>query len=1138
MTRWFLSVALAWLLAAAPPVAARSHRLVVVVHSYHQGLSWVDRVNDGLWEELGSAEPAVDLRFEYLDTKSHRDPAYLDLQERLLAAKYASSPPAVVVACDNNALEFLRQRRDRVFGPVPVVFCGINGFSDDLVTGLAPVTGVAEEVAFRENLEFIRRVHPNLSALVVYGTDTPTFRMNRRGFEAAAREFGMEALLRFRAELPAAEAAADAARLSSGSVAVLLDTLRDADGTALEFGRAARRLREALSVPLYSFWDVFLGHGIVGGKLVSGAAQGRAAGRLVLRILEGADPANLRVLRAEANPWLFDHRELERYGIDEDLLPAGSRVLFRPPGFWERYGPVAGPVGLVLFLLGGIAVVQAADARRQRRARQAVRKTRDFLQTILDGVAEPILVIDREHRLTLLNRAARELNPNPEATTCHAVSHGQNTPCDTADHPCPLEEVIRTGQPVTTLHVHKGPGGEDRRIEILASPLENDRGEVTGIVETMRDVTERFRAFEQVRRAKQDWERTFDAVPDLIALIGPGHRIRRVNRALAERLGTSPQELVGRPCYEVIHGRDAPHPGCPHVRMLHDGKPHVAEVHEPHLGGYFFVSTSPLPAGEGGPGCVHVARDITDLKRAQAALEAERNRLRVTLESIGDGVIAVDAQGRVVLLNPTAEALTGWSAREAQGRPLDEVFRIVNETTREPAQNPVQTVLSTGRIAGLAHHTLLLSREGRETAIADSAAPIRNERGDVVGAVLVFRDVTEERRRERERARAQHLESLGVLAGGIAHDFNNLLMGISANLEAARRKVAPSDPAYPRLAQAEAACFRATQLTRQLLTFARGGDPVRQTVHLAEHLEEWARFPLRGSNVALDLRLAADLPPVDADPGQLEQVVTNLVLNARQAMPRGGTVRVAAGSCTVEENEHPGLAAGNYVVLEVEDTGIGIPPEHLPKIFDPYFTTKQTGSGLGLATVHSIVRRHGGTVTVASKLGEGTRFRVYLPAATAGSAPVSPEAPEPAGPGARPSGAARILVMDDEEMLRDVLCEVLEDMGYQVEATADGEEAVERYREEREAGRPFDLVILDLTVPAGVGGQEALRRIREFDPGVRAVASSGYASDPVLANPGEHGFAGSVAKPYRLDELDRVIRSILGRADVGTPPAF
>ncbi len=1117
------------LVLAPLPARAQTHHDVVVLHSYHQGLSWVDGINDGLREVFDRAGTAVDLRFEYLDTKRRTGPDYLDLQERLLARKYRDAPPALVVACDNNALDFLRERRDRVFGPVPVVFCGVNNFSDALIRGLDPVTGVAEAVSFRENLELIRRLYPDLDRIVVYGADTTTFRANREGLLAAARDLGMDRLLAFRGGLSVDDAREDIRSLGEDAVAILVETLRTGQGTPLGFDRACARLRETASVPLHAFWDIFFGHGIVGGKLVSGSDQGRAAARLAVQVLEGISPTDLPVVREGSNPWMFDHRELVRFGLDPALLPPGSRIWFKPPGLWKRYGEVLGPALAAVGLLGLLATFYAADATRQRRARRKVRRTRDFLQTVLDGVAEPVLVIGLDHRLKLRNRAARESSARPDADTCHALSHGVDAPCAGQAHPCPLERVRASGAPVTVTHVHNRPDGEPRQIEILASPLRDADGRITGIVETVRDVTDRVRAYEQVRQAKEEWERTFDAVPDLVALIGPDHRIQRANRALAQRLGLSPGDLVGRPCYEVFHGTDEPHPACPHGRSLEDGRLHVAEIHEPHLGGHFSVSTSPLPTADGRiAGCVHVARDITDLKAAQHELESERHRLRVTLESIGDGVIATDPRGAVTLLNPTAALLTGWSEDEALGRPLVEVFRIVNETTGEPVKNPVDEVIATGQVVGLANHTVLIARDGAERAIADSAAPILDDDGQVVGVVLVFRDVTEERHSEAERARAQHLESLGVLAGGIAHDFNNLLMGVSANMEAARRGIPVSHPAYGHLARAEAACFRATHLTRQLLTFARGGDPVRHKVDLAAHLEEWASFPLRGANVALDLVLETGLWPVEADPGQIEQVVTNLVLNARQAMPGGGSVRVAARNRVVEPGEHPSLEPGRYLEIEVADTGTGIPPEHLSRIFDPYFTTKQAGSGLGLATAHSIVQRHGGAVSVDSRPGQGSRFRVLLPAApeaepsgTTGGRPPPPAA-DPV-----PSSDRRVLVMDDEEIIRTVVTDGLSSMGYETAVASDGAEAVARYRAAREAGTPFDLVILDLTVPDGMGGVETLEELRQIDPGVRAVASSGYASDPVLADPQRFGFSAAVAKPFRLTELDRTIRSVL-----------
>ncbi len=1103
------------------PAGSVSHRRVVVLHSYHQGLSWVDAVNAGLESALAGMDPPVELRFEYLDTKTPRSSEHLELEAALLARKYRKSPPELVIISDNNALEFFRNRRDAIFGPVPAVFCGINDFSPRLLDGLDRVTGVAEGVSFRDNLELIRRLHPNLTRIVVYGIDTTTYRINKTRLLKVADRLGMRPLLEFREGLSAEEVVQDAASLGSGSVILLIETLRSQAGIPLDFRRACEELRRTCRAPLYGFWDFFLGHGIVGGRLVSGRAHGEAAGRLARRVLEGEDPDRIPVVTSGVNPWMFDYRELKRLGIRASALPEGSRILFRPPTLWERYGQGVIYAGVFAGIAVLVLVLQAVDTLRQRRARRNVKRARDFLQDVLDGVAEPILVIGLDYRILLRNRAARKAARDPEGITCHRFAYGLDAPCPADETPCPLEMVRRSGRAVTVTHIHPRADGETRHMEILASPLFDTGGRLEGVVETVRDVTDRVRAFERIQWAKEEWERTFDAVPDLIAILDDQYRIVRANRAMAEALGFDPADLVGRRCFEVVHGTDAPPPDCPHAQFLEDGRVHVAEIWEPRLKAHLLVSASPLGARKGL--CVHVARDITELKQAHAALETERNRLRVTLESIVEGVIATDAEGRVTLLNPAAERLTGWAECEAVGRPLEEVFRVRREDSGSPVANPVEQVFAKGKVVVLGTGAILSARDGTERVIADSAAPIRGPEGRILGAVVVFRDVTEERRREEERSRAQHLESLGILAGGIAHDFNNLLMGISANLEAARRGLPVSHPAYGQLARAEAACFRATQLTRQLLTFAKGGEPSRCRFSLADHLDEWASFPLRGSNVKLELEVPEGLWPLDADPGQIEQVVTNLVLNARQAMPGGGTARITARNHEVGPG-HPTLAPGRYVMLEVRDSGHGIPEEHLSRIFDPYFSTKQTGSGLGLATVHSIVRRHGGTVQVESALGTGSTFRVFLPASD-----VEPEVgPQREDRERGEDGRGfRILVMDDEEMIRDVVVGALESMGHEAAEAADGQEAVKAYRRAMVEGRPFDLVILDLTVPAGMGGKEAVEELRKVDPDVKAIASSGYAADPVLAHPERYGFAAAIAKPYRLAELARVIERVL-----------
>lgn len=515
-------------------------------------------------------------------------------------------------------------------------------------------------------------------------------------------------------------------------------------------------------------------------------------------------------------------------------------------------------------------------------------------------------------------------------------------------------------------------------------------------------------------------------------------------------------------------------------------------------------------------------RMTADRVRAEEALSAEKDRLSVTLNSIGDGVIAADAAGRVAHLNPVAEQLTGWALAEAVGRPLPEVFRIVGEGDRRPLECPAEAVLRTGQASQLANHTLLLARDGAERFIADSASPIRGSGATVLGVVLVFRDVTQRRRADEELQRAEKLQSLGVLAGGIAHDFNNILTAILGNASLCR-SLAPADGPLPaRLLEIERAVERAGGLTGQLLTFARGGAPVRKAAGLGEIVEESAVFALRGAKARLRLELPAGLWPAEVDAGQISQVVHNLVLNADQAMPNGGEVLVSAENVVLSDGDHPTLPAGRYVRVSVIDQGVGIPAEHLGRIFDPYFTTKERGTGLGLASAYSIAVRHGGHLALASRPSEGTRADLYLPATQAVVAP--PEATASPAPGA---ARGRLLVMDDDPLVRDTVLTVLEHLGYEAAAAADGAEAIEAYRTALAEGRRFSAVLLDLTVPGGMGGADAVRALRELDPGVRAIVSSGYSTDAVLAAPEQHGFRGMLTKPFQIERLAEELARVL-----------
>ena len=516
-----------------------------------------------------------------------------------------------------------------------------------------------------------------------------------------------------------------------------------------------------------------------------------------------------------------------------------------------------------------------------------------------------------------------------------------------------------------------------------------------------------------------------------------------------------------------------------------------------------------------------VWRDISDIKKLEQLLRDEREQLMVTLRSIGDAVITTDIAGRVVLLNRVAEQLTGWSQKEAAGLMISEVLELVSGKTREAVVNPLTQAVNKGIVLELSEDTVLLSRSGQHFKIADSASPIRDEKSQIIGGVMVFRDISDRERLQEEVLKFKKLESVGRLAGGIAHDFNNLLTGIMGNLEVASLRLT-KDPERARenIAKSIKASHRAADLTQKLLTFAKGGEPIKKTADLGEIIRDSAEFVMSGSNIALEVEVAEDLWAVEVDTGQISQVIQNLVINAVQAMSDGGTISVTVENIQFEVGEMPPLplSPGAYIRISVKDQGHGIAPGIKQKVFDPFFTTRPEGSGLGLSVIHSIISKHDGHVAISSVPGKFTDFIVFLPALHGHRSNSKKDVIIETH---KLQSGGRILVMDDEGLICEILSGFLQDQGYDVVTVNDGREAVEAYRQEK-----FFLVILDLTIPGGLGGRETIKLLREYDPAVKAVVSSGYANDPVMAEYEKYGFCGCLNKPYIFKDLLQLIGRI------------
>ena len=504
--------------------------------------------------------------------------------------------------------------------------------------------------------------------------------------------------------------------------------------------------------------------------------------------------------------------------------------------------------------------------------------------------------------------------------------------------------------------------------------------------------------------------------------------------------------------------------------------------------------------------------------RAEEKLITEKERLSVTLRSIGEGVITIDTQGNVILLNRVAEEMTGWLQEKAAGQLLQIVFKAEGIESCIKSQYPLLDEIKRSMFLELKSDIKLISSDGSVKIIDFSSAPLRDEKSQIIGFVLVFRDITDKLKLENEAQKAQKLEAIGILAGGIAHDFNNILAVMMGNIELAKLEGKLEEKIYERLNQAERAIERATGLTKQLLTFSKGGAPVKEITSIKTIIKESVDFILSGSNIGCKFFFGEDLWSVEVDIGQINQVINNLILNAMQSMLNGGVINVAVKNIRIKKNEQSPLTPGDYVNITIKDSGVGIPEENIDKVFDPYFTTKIGGSGLGLTTTYAIIKKHGGSIHVESVEGIGTEIHIYLPAIRQKAIIPKKVTSEIV------KGTGKVLFMDDEVTITQVVEDFLIGIGYKVTIAHNGDEAIDYFDRSNKEGKPYGLVILDLTIPGGIGGKEVIKRLRVIDPKIRAIATSGYSNDPVMAKYNEHGFNDILPKPFKINELARIVK--------------
>ena len=750
----------------------------------------------------------------------------------------------------------------------------------------------------------------------------------------------------------------------------------------------------------------------------------------------------------------------------------------------------------------------------RRKNEEALLKSEQEKLLILSAVEERVIYMDKTQTVIWANSAAIKSATKSEAEILGAKCYDLWPELCKQISDCPVKRTIASGS-IQREEIRTGDG---KIFDIQGYPVSNGQGAVIGAVEVIQDITDRKTSEEKIRDAEERYRTLVANIPGIV------YRCLNDDNWTMLYISDGVENITGYPASDFISNNSRSFASVidpidnlrmtatkdielipeqreynKEYKIIHkDGS--IRWVHESGTG--VFDENGKILYLDG------VIIDVTEQKKAENALRHSESKNKALINSIPDTMLIINKTGIIndfKLSSPQCPLLPD----------LEKVHCSIKEAAPLIADSvliSLDSVLSTG------------APRSFEQQSGNQFFELRVIKVDSDNVLVIIRDVTESRKYAENLLKMQRLESLGVLAGGIAHDFNNLLNGIFGNIDMAILAAGKSSEATPFLEEAMSVLDRAKDLTRQLLTFSKGGSPVKKTVKLKDTIIKAASFATKGSKTELYFSIPDDLWPCEVDANQIAQVIDNLCINAVQAMQNGGTLKIAASNLDTDNGEKSEAQSLPCIRISVQDSGQGIPQDIIPKIFDPFFTTKPNGNGLGLATVYSIINKHSGSVEVDSVTGQGTCFTIQLPAQP-GKAET--EKTVQAEDESHPFVKAKILLMDDEAFIIKLISAVIKELGHDVTGAKNGDEAADIYKASFESGQPFDLLILDLTVKGGNGGKEAMEKILAIDPKANAIVSSGYSNDPVVADYKAYGFSGYISKPYKINELKAAINGAL-----------
>jgi two-component system cell cycle sensor histidine kinase/response regulator CckA len=1104
---------------------------VFVLNSFNRGYTWTDNMLRGIDDVFGSSGVKVESYVTFMDMKRiPPTPQYFQQLKELIREGYKGVRFDAVLACDNDAFEFAKKYRDELFPGVPVVFSSINDFDERTLEGRRDITGTSENTDYKGTIKIALQLLPATKKIVVVTDSTTTGKAHRSAVEKIRLEFPQSLDFNYisLADMTMDELAGKLSKLERDSIVLLLQHFRDKDGTNYTVQQSTPLLTKSSSVPVFVLTDIRIGLGALGGLVVSGYHHGEVSAQMVVKILKGADVKSIRVLLDSPNKYIFDYKVMERFLIPAKALPPESTIINRPDTALDLYKKYLVLVTLSMVALVGIIARMWREIKSRKRAEELLRESNEILSLFM--------------RHSPIYTYIKEVTPT-ESRVLHASENflemvgipGSEMVGKTMDELFPAEFAAKIAEDDwavvsggIVLKLDEDLNG--RSYTTIKSPF--TMGGKTFLAGFTIDITERKEAEEILKKIEERHRTIIGTAMDGFWLADEQGRLLEVNATYARMSGYTVQELLTMGIVDLEVNESASDAIAHNQKIMEKGEDRFVSKHRHKDGTIFDVEVSvrylPLDGGV----FVGFLRDITGRKQSEKELLESKEFLELTQRSAGAGLWAWDFASGELNWSPEQYQMFGFDP--ATGVPTFDLWlSVLHPDDLKSAESNIRDAIR--------DHTQLFNeyriiKHSGEVRWINAIGQINYDNiGEPSRMSGICLDITERKKSEEQNLlleqqfqQAQKLESLGVLSGGIAHDFNNILAVIIGYCSLTKMDY---ETAEQNIQEIEKAAERAAGLCRQMLAYAGKAQLSMSQINmwlLVHEIVDMLKATLP-KNTVIKQDLSTNIPSITADASQIRQIVMNLIINASEAIGKEqGEILVLLTKTKIitdqPEKDYHGKAIppGNYACLEVTDNGCGMDEETKWRIFEPFYTTKFTGRGLGMSAVLGIIKSHSGALQLFSQLGHGSTFKVYLPIQKSDSS--RDEDLRVSIPSVPWHGSGTILLVEDEDQVRLLAKTFLQEFGFTVLEAVNGKDALELYQKN---ATDIRLVVTDMGMPV-MDGYELFHELKKLKPELPIIVSSGYGDAEVSSRIGSDNIAGLISKPYNPNQLREVLKAVLG----------